>query len=353
MSILILGDCSADTIQAQNRNAKSWAYYLASPEHNISIFCKGHNPDERMLNNNINIIHISKYSKLFNLVTIIKHLFSNKYDIILNANPRKLDALFLILKQILCLKSKYIMFVVNILPYKNCPQQKIIFKLSDQIIANSKKGADSFAKIYGNRIPVINNFMDIDLFNKINKKKYKLKKIVCVGTLRKEKQPNIYIKIAKEFPNLTFDWIGEGRLREKIEGMIRNNSIANVNLLNKINQKELSNKLPQYDLFLFPSIMEGFPNVVVEAMACGLPVIVFDMYGPEAVINGESGFVVNKMDEMIEKIKLLQQNSDLLKVMSKKARERAIFYDGKANSYKLIDIINNALKQKGKFSNYA
>jgi len=344
MNILILGDCSANTIQAQNRNAKSWTYYLASPERNISIFCKGNNPDVRMLNDNINVIYISKVSKIFNLITILKHLFSKKYDIILNANPRKLDALFLIFKQILHLKGKYIMYVVNILPYNNCPQQTIIFKLANLIIANSQAGADSFQKVYGDKIKVINNFMDTNYFKPIDKTYFKLKKIVCVGTLRKEKQPELFLEIAKNFPTMAFDWIGEGRLRKKLEGMIRNKSITNVNLLNKISQKELANKLPQYDLFVFPSKMEGFPNVVVEAMACGLPAIVFDVYGPEAVINGESGFVVNKIEEMIEKIKLLQQNSDLLEIMSNKARERAMVYDGTVNSGKLINTINNALK---------
>ena len=345
MSILILGDCSADTIQAQNRNAKSWAYYLASPENNISIYCKGNNPDERMLNTNINIIYISKYSKLFNLFTILKHLVVNKYDIILNANPRKLDAVFLILKKLLRLKSKYIMFVVSILPYKKCPQQNIIFKLSDCVVANSKMGANSFNKIYGKKISVINNFIDINYFEPIEKSKFDLKKIVSVGSLINEKQPELFLQVAKEFPTLQFDWIGEGALRGGLEKTIRKENINNVRFLHKMNQKILSEKLPYYDLFLFPSIMEGFPNVVIEAMACGLPAIVFDAYGPEAVVNGESGYVVNKIEEMIEKIKLLQQNSDLLKIMSDKARERAMFYDGTANSYKLIEVIHNVQKQ--------
>jgi len=344
MTILILGDCSADTIQAQNRNAKSWAYYLASPENNISIYCKGHNPDDRMLNTYINVIYISKYSKFFNLFTILKHLVIKKYDIILNANPRKLDAGYLIIKKMLRLKSKYIMFVVNILPYNNCPQQNIIFKLADCVVANSKMGANSFNKIYGKKISVINNFLDINFFKPIEKSKFYLKKIVSVGSLRNEKQPKLFLQVAKEFPTLKFDWIGEGALRGKLEKTIRKENINNVRFLHKMNQKILSEKLPYYDLFLFPSIMEGFPNVVIEAMACGLPAIVFDAYGPEAVVNGESGYVVNKIEEMIEKIKLLQQNSDLLKIMSDKARKRAMFYDGTANSYKLIDIINNALK---------
>ena len=107
----------------------------------------------------------------------------------------------------------------------------------------------------------------------------------------------------------------------------------------------LSEKLPYYDLFLFPSKMEGFPNVVIEAMACGLPAIVFDAYGPEAVVNGESGFVVNKVEEMIEKIQLLQQDNNLFEAMSIKAKERAINYDGFLNSNKLIEVIDNVQKQ--------
>jgi glycosyltransferase involved in cell wall biosynthesis len=77
-------------------------------------------------------------------------------------------------------------------------------------------------------------------------------------------------------------------------------------------------------VFLFPSIHEGFPKVVVEAMACGLPALVFDAYGPEAVFDGQTGFVVRTDAEMERRLREVLQDDGLRTRLGHGAAQRAL-----------------------------
>ena len=80
------------------------------------------------------------------------------------------------------------------------------------------------------------------------------------------------------------------------------------------------------DLFVFPSGTDTFGNVVLEAQASGIPVIVTDRGGPrENIINGETGVIVPVGDpgRLAGKIVSLAGNPEKLKIMGRKAREYA------------------------------
>ena len=75
------------------------------------------------------------------------------------------------------------------------------------------------------------------------------------------------------------------------------NITQNIIYKGKLSQKELLETYRAYDLLVLPSLGEGIANVVLEAMAVGLPVISTDCGGmPEVVINGETGWLVPMRD---------------------------------------------------------
>jgi glycosyltransferase involved in cell wall biosynthesis len=87
--------------------------------------------------------------------------------------------------------------------------------------------------------------------------------------------------------------------------------------------EELAAAYASCDLFLFPSTTDTFGNVVLEAQASGLPVIVTDAGGPqENLISGETGLIVPGDDEesLLEAIRNLLARPEQLQVMGSMAR---------------------------------
>lgn len=88
---------------------------------------------------------------------------------------------------------------------------------------------------------------------------------------------------------------------------------------------ELADAYASADFFVFPSTTDTFGNVVIEAQACGLPVIVSDMGGPrDLVTDGEDGFVTRALDvgELAGAIRRLTDDAELRARFGQAARRR-------------------------------
>lgn len=82
------------------------------------------------------------------------------------------------------------------------------------------------------------------------------------------------------------------------------------------------------DVFVFPTLLEGMPLVVIEAMAAGLPVIVTPNGPSDIVRDGIEGFVVPIRDEkaILDRLEYLRSHPEERKAMGSRARERALLY---------------------------
>lgn len=112
--------------------------------------------------------------------------------------------------------------------------------------------------------------------------------------------------------------IGEGPDRRTLESQISNLKLQTcVRLIGAKPQSELADWYSAADLFCLASHREGCPNVVIEALACGLPVLATDVGGITELLTQESGRVVSCKDarnftEAVEKVLAAKWNRDLI-----------------------------------------
>lgn len=107
---------------------------------------------------------------------------------------------------------------------------------------------------------------------------------------------------------------------------------------------DISHEYQTCDLFCLPSIYEGFPNVVCEAMSCGKPILCSDICDNAKIIeDGKNGFLFNpnSTDDMVDKLSRFLQLSNAEKLaMGHRSRELALQkFSAKAFVDKYIKLI--------------
>lgn len=116
-------------------------------------------------------------------------------------------------------------------------------------------------------------------------------RIVNVGRLQKDKGQIILIeaaKILKEHSiNFSIDFIGNGEDEAELKDYTKKHHLEdNINFLGLQSRTYVYENLCRYDLYVQPSIFEGFGLAIAEAIAAKIPVITSDLEGPLEVING-------------------------------------------------------------------
>ncbi len=124
--------------------------------------------------------------------------------------------------------------------------------------------------------------------------------LVTSGSLEQQKGQwhliRAFKKIKEELPGSGLIILGEGGLRSYLEGLIKGLGLDGSVLMPGF-QANPFKFISRADIFILPSLYEGFPNVLVEAMACGLPVIAADCRsGPREILAPESDFAFQAQD---------------------------------------------------------
>ncbi len=143
--------------------------------------------------------------------------------------------------------------------------------------------------------------------------------------------------------------VGDGPERQRMHYTVMDLELDDhVTYLGKQTPEAVRDVFHQSDVLLLTSLSEGIANVVVEAMACGLPVVVTDVGGMrEAVDDGVEGFVVpmHAPDAMADALERLANDPALRLRMGKAARQRALRqFDLKNQGPQFAQFFRNAVE---------
>lgn len=205
------------------------------------------------------------------------------------------------------------------------PAIKMIWKKADARIANSQGLKDMALKFYDKKsFDIIPNGVDTEVFYPIEKADSDEFKILFVSRLIERKGLQFIIPQLQKIQDSTekkvkLVVVGDGPYREQLETITREYKVADmVEFVGQKNKKEIVPFYQNADLFILPSAKEGMPNVVLEAMACGLPIIMTPCEGSKELVQ-DNGYIL-LTSEMGEKIRQLLRNKEMLQKLGHNSR---------------------------------
>src|SRR5579883_15184 len=148
------------------------------------------------------------------------------------------------------------------------------------------------------RISVLRNGVDLTLFSPSSRPRSTeqslTKLLLSVGNLVELKGHDLVIKALAEVPGARLAVVGSGPEQGRLASLAREMGLSDrVSFLGQLRQEELAGVYARADLLVLASRSEGWPNVLLEAMACGTPVVASEVGGVAEIVNdGAAGLSV-------------------------------------------------------------
>ena len=200
------------------------------------------------------------------------------------------------------------------------------YKLAQILFAPNQELIELLEKGTGKPCYLMQRGVDTNLFNPGRRDRTSEDFVIgYAGRLTIEKNIRLLAQIerqleAAELKNFRFLILGQGAEEAWLRANLRRADFAGV-----LRGEALATAYANMDLFVFPSRTDTFGNVVLEALASGVPAVVTDSGGPRFIVHpGETGFVARNVQEFVSRILDVARQPDLLRSMRISGRNYAI-----------------------------
>lgn len=213
-----------------------------------------------------------------------------------------------------------------------------LYRFADYIVPNSYTQGEFIKRHYDNlaeKVRVITNFIDTDKFvPQKSEKLHNYLSIIAVGRIMPQKNSITLMQTIKILQEKGIDarvtWYGNAIDEGYYQLCI--NKIKELGIESAFrfqpSTQNIADEYPKHDLFCLPSIYEGFPNVLCEAMSCGLPVVCSNVCDNLSIaIDGESGLLFDPYDykDIAAKIEIMTlMSQEQRRQMGVRNRERIL-----------------------------
>ena len=331
--ILVDSFADDDVNNAQLTNAREIMSRLDADRFHLTTFAPG-KADARLIQRpNTRLIKLPRQRQT---LRILREFILGTHDLLFYIKPSPAAKVYLALRRTWFDKRVVIGTVESQSDLRNEPtikpeqvrmwEQTVL--RSDYLFSNSSAVRASLEREYGLSSEVVPTGVDTKFFTPAWERRANPRvQVLFVGSLRPFKGPQVVIKAAERLPAADFVIVGEGVMRAELESQVRAAGLTNVSLTGSLNSHALRDHYRQADIFLFPSRWEGSPKVILEAAACGLPVIARRDYQPETVVDAQTGYLGGSDDEVLTRLGDLIANPELRRTMGVASRAHSEQFD--------------------------
>ena len=326
ITIFTPSHADAANTNAQQLTVKEIVVRLPPERFRVTMF-SGAQPDPRIASRPNTVLIPARAHG--NTRRFLMRLLAAQPDIFFYPRFGPLDNIFFSLRSTLRLKIAVVTHVVMIMNESTSRLAGRSIREADAIFANSRYVAETVQSSFGLDAGTIYNGIDRRFFFPREQESWQPGPLLVLyaGSFQPRKRVELIIQQAARHPEVRFRLVGRGETEPACRALSQQLACRNIEFMGHLTPAELGEQMRQSDLFLFPSVLEGHPQVLGQASACSLPSIAMNLYRPDYVVNGESGFLVESDAELAEKLDLLLRDADLRQSMSRAAALHSLQFD--------------------------
>lgn len=270
---------------------------------------------------------VSPYIKIVNpdIVHVNSHLFLSNYQAVKASHLLEIPSVLTV--HGFRVRRSWVLDMLQGIYFRTVARR--LFKKVSAVICLTKSDAECVARIIGSddKIVVVPNGVQTDFFKPASVKDPNL--ITWVGRLVPEKGL-VYLvkamkKVLKEHCNAKLVLIGEGPSKRKLMKLVSELGLDDkVTFIGSIGRIEVARCLSRSSVFAFPSLKEGMPMALLEAMASSNAIVASDIPGIDEIIrNDHNGvlFSLGNTDELASALLMLLANRKFREKLAHNARK--------------------------------
>jgi glycosyltransferase involved in cell wall biosynthesis len=346
IKIFTPSDASAVNTNAQNLTVKEVVARLPENRFHVTMLLCDAQPDPRLVDRaNTRLV---KWRKHGNTVRLLRHCLFPPPDVYFFPRRGPLDRFFFHARDRMSLRTALVTYIVmemNATTGAGLIGRSV--EEGDIVVGNSKYVSETIRRTFGVHAAVIHDGIDRRYFFPPDQRTTKTAPVVLyAGSFQPRKRVELVIEQATRLPHVQFRLAGKGETESHCRELAAQRACNNISFLGHLSPEQLGNEMRNAEIFFFPSIQEGNPQVLLQAAACGLPSIAMELYRSDYVTDGRTAFLARSDSDLTSSLDRLLNDQALRQAFAATAVSHASKFDWNKITQQWIDIFEEAATKR-------